>query len=164
MRNLLLSLLLICFIPITGMAQVGQTSELFQILAKNDSLLFAEGFNECEKEKFEGLMADDLEFYHDTGGFQNREEFFEAYDSNICSGSLKKPIRKLIPGTLRVFELKDSGELYGAIQQGEHEFYIKESGKELYKTGFARFTHLWLLEDGEWILKRVLSYDHQASK
>ncbi|MEQ8523163.1 hypothetical protein [Gracilimonas sp.] len=57
--------------------------------------------------------------------------------------------------------MKDNGELYGAIQRGEHEFYILEPGKEMYKTGFARFTHLWLLEDGEWILKRVLSYDHK---
>lgn len=110
------------------------------------------------------VLSDDLEFYHDTGGIQNRGEFFEAYDSNICSGSLKKPIRKLLPGTLRVFELKDNGELYGAIQQGEHEFYISEPGKELYKTGRARFTHLWLLAEGIWTLKRVLSYDHKGPK
>ena len=155
-------LLMVFFNSIPGLyAQVENSSELFITLAKNDSLLFVEGFNKCNRDEFEGLMAADLEFYHDTGGFQNREEFFEAYNKNICSGSEKKPVRKLIPGTFKVFELKKNGELYGAIQQGEHEFYIKEEGKELYKTGFARFTHLWLLEDGEWILKRVLSYDHK---
>lgn len=106
-------------------------------------------------------MADDLEFYHDTGGQQNREEFFDAYDHNICLGTTLKPIRKLIPGTLHVFTLKKNGELYGAIQKGEHEFYIKEPGKELYLTGIARFTHLWMLEEKGWVLTRVLSYDHR---
>lgn len=162
MRNLLACLLLICITPIPGMTQISQSTALFQTLAENDSLLFVEGFNKCNKEKFEGLMAADLEFYHDTGGLQNREDFFEAYDNNICSGSEKKPIRKLTPGTLRVFELKNSQGLYGAIQQGEHEFYISEPGKKLYKTGRARFTHLWLLEEGIWTLKRVLSYDHKG--
>ncbi|MEQ8523164.1 hypothetical protein [Gracilimonas sp.] len=85
-------------IPVSGIhAQIDDHSELFQTLAANDSLLFIEGFNKCNKEKFEGLMAADLEFYHDTGGFQDREEFFVAYSNNICSGSEKKPIRKLIP-------------------------------------------------------------------
>lgn len=152
----------VLMVPVSGVqAQVDERSELFHALAENDSLLFVEGFNKCNREKFEGLMAADLEFYHDTGGFQDREDFFIAYSNNICSGSEKKPIRKLIPGTLMVFELRDNGEIYGAIQRGEHEFYIKEPDKEMYKTSFARFTHLWLLEDGEWILKRVLSYDHK---
>lgn len=155
--------MVLLFIPISGIyAQIQESSELFQTLAENDSLLFVEGFNKCNKEKFEGLMADDVEFYHDTGGLQNREEFFEAYDNNICPGTSVKPIRKLISGTLEVFTMKENGKLYGAIQKGEHEFYIKEPGKELYKTGFARFTHLWILKEGGWVLTRVLSYDHKG--
>ena len=44
---------------------------------------------------------------------------------------------------------------------GMHEFYIKEKGKEDVLTGKARFTHVYLLENNQWILKEVLSYDHQ---
>lgn len=161
-RLISMTTVLLLFLISGAYAQVEESSELFRVLAKNDSLLFVEGFNKCHKEKFEGLMADDLEFYHDTGGQQNREEFFEAHKNNICSDSSAKPIRKLIPGTLEVFPMKKNGELYGAIQKGEHEFYIKETGKELYKTGFARFTHLWILEEEGWMLTRVLSYDHKG--
>ena len=74
-----------------------------------------------------------------------------------------KPIRKLVPGSMELFSLKKNGLLYGMIQRGTHEFYIKEKGKPLYKTGIAKFTHLWLLEDNAWKLKRVLSFDHQAA-
>ena len=58
--------------------------------------------------------------------------------------------------------LKQSGELYGAIQKGVHRFYIKEPDKDLYLTGSARFTHVWLLEESAWVLKTVLSYDHEG--
>ncbi|MDR9418539.1 nuclear transport factor 2 family protein [Gracilimonas sp.] len=144
------------------LAQVDTSSELYRSLAQKDSLLFVEGFNKCHIEKFEGLLAPDLEFYHNTGGMQNREEFFEAFSNNICSGSPIKPIRTLVPGTLEVFPLNKNGELYGAIQKGEHEFYIRRDEVELEKTGVAKFTHIWLLEDEKWVIKRVLSYDHQG--
>lgn len=150
--------------PLAVKAQVNPESELYQALAQKDSLLFVEGFNKCHQEKFEGLLAEDLEFYHDTGGYQDRAAFFEAFNNNICSGKPAKPIRKLVPGTLEVYPLKNNGVLYGAIQKGDHEFYIREDGKEIYKTGMAKFTHLWLLnEEGDWMLKRVLSYDHKAA-
>lgn len=144
------------------LAQVDIASELYRSMAQNDSLLFEEGFNKCYIEKFEGLLASDLEFYHDTGGMQNREEFFEAFFNNICSGSPIKPIRKLVEGTLEVYPLKNNGDLYGVIQKGVHEFYIRKNEGELNKTGIAKFTHLWLLVDEKWVLKRVLSYDHQG--
>jgi hypothetical protein len=36
------------------------------------------------------------------------------------------------------------------------------TGKDLYQTGSAKFTHVWILEDGNWKLKTVLSYYHQG--
>lgn len=146
----------------TTKAQIAETSEIFITLKKQDSLIFEDGFNNCHIGKFENILSKDMEFYHDTGGMQNKDEFFEAFNRNICSGSGPKPIRKLVANTLKVFPLKNNGVLYGAIQNGDHEFYLKKEGEELIKTGFARFTHLWLLEDGEWILKRALSYDHKG--
>lgn len=107
-------------------------------------------------------MSDELEFYHDVAGVSDKEGFFKAIRENICSGAPQKPIRKLVEGSMRVFPLRNQGEIYGAIQKGIHEFFIKEAGKDLYQTGVAAFTHLWILEEGVWKLKTVLSYDHQA--
>ncbi len=143
-------------------AQVEESSELYHTLAQKDSLIFDEGFNRCNYGALEEVIANDLEFYHDTGGIQDREAFFKATRENICSSPDRKPIRELVPGSLTVFPLRKKGELYGAIQKGEHRFYIKEPGKEMYLTSIAKFTHLWLLREGKWKLTRVLSYDHRS--
>ena len=64
--------------------------------------------------------------------------------------------------TLEVFPLYNQGVLYGAIQNGVHEFYIKEANKESRLTSTAKFSHVWLKENDAWLLKRVLSYDHKT--
>ncbi len=144
-------------------AQVDQDSDLYKQLKSRDSLLFDRGFNKCEISAFESFISEDLEFYHDQAGLStNKEDFLEAVRNNICGNPEIKPIRKLVSGSLKVFPLFENGELYGAIQQGVHDFYIKEPQKELRKTSSARFTHVWILENNEWILERVLSYDHKS--
>lgn len=142
-------------------AQVGSHSELYKTLLAKDSLLFEVGFNKCNLKPTAALLTEDLEFYHDKGGFQNKEMFLEAMQDNICGDSERKPIRKLTPNTLKIFPLYNQGELYGAIMEGKHEFYIKEPNKELYKTGSALFSGLWVKEAEDWKLKRVYSYHHQ---
>ena len=143
-------------------AQVAESTELFKALAGKDSLLFDEGFNRCNIQVTEDIVSKDLEFYHDTGGLQDRQEFFKAIKENICSSPDRKPIRKLVSGSLEVFPLKKNGHTYGAIQKGIHQFYIKEPGKDLYMTSSAKFTHVWILEESSRKLKTVLSYDHQV--
>ncbi|SDR67097.1 nuclear transport factor 2 family protein [Gramella sp. MAR_2010_147] len=144
-------------------SQVDQNSDLYISLKSRDSLLFDIGFNQCKIERFESFVSKDLEFYHDQGGLTtNKEDFLENVRNNICSNPDKKPIRKLVEGSLEVFPLYANGKLYGALQKGIHDFYIQESGKELYKTSSAKFTHVWIKEDNNWILKRVLSYDHKS--
>lgn len=155
--------LLLLLIPVTIFSQEAEDSELFQTLEKNDSLLFEAGFNSCNFAAFEHLIAEDLEFYHDQGGLTtNKEDFLTNVRNNICSSPDRKPIRKINPESLQVYPLYENGKLYGAIQKGRHDFYIKEPGKELYQTSSALFTHLWILENEKWILKRVLSYDHKS--
>lgn len=150
------------FVALPLLSQEGKDSEIFQALKKNDSLLFDAGFNNCDIAAFEHLIAEDLEFYHDEGGLTtNKEDFLKNVRSNICSSPNKKPVRKLVQESLQVFPLYENGKLYGAIQKGRHDFFIKEPGKEPYQASTALFTHLWLLEEEKWILKRVLSYDHQ---
>jgi hypothetical protein len=149
-----------CIQPIR--AQVEKSSELFKTLAEKDSLLFNQGFNRCNYMVLENIISTDLEFYHDVSGVQNRTDFFKATRENICSDPKRKPIRKLVSGSLTVFPLKNMGQVYGAIQKGTHRFYIKEPNKDLYLTSTAKFTHVWILVEDTWKLKTVLSYDHQG--
>ncbi|WP_237421162.1 nuclear transport factor 2 family protein [Flavobacterium sp. Sd200] len=130
-----------------------------------DSLLFAEGFNKCNYKILDQILADDLEFYHDKGGIKNKKEFIDATRNNICNSPNGKITREVVKGSTEVYPLEKNGKIYGFLQNGLHEFYIQEPGKKLYKTGRAKFSCLWLLAtNGSWKLKRVFSYDHQASE
>lgn len=145
----------------SAFSQVDKNSNLFKEIKKVDSLLFEEGFNKCRLDVIEGLVDDHLEFYHDVAGVQNKEQFLKAMKDNICGNSKQKPIRTLVLESMQVFELKNNGILYGAIQNASHEFFSKEQNKDLYITGTAKFTHLWLLENNQWKLKTSLSFNHK---
>lgn len=161
-----IALLIITLLPFQkGSAQVGPSSELFQAIKKMDSILFENGFNKCLLSEIEPFINNDLEFYHDQGGITTtKENFLLTIKQNICSNQEKKPIRKLVENSLEVFPLYENGVLYGALQNGVHEFYIKESNKDLYLTSTAKFSHVWIKERDNWMLKRVLSYDHKAPR
>lgn len=144
-------------------AQIDSNSELYNTLKANDSLLFNIGFNTCDLSQFENLMSEDLEFYHDKSGVTNSmAQFINVMKSGICNTTNTfKARRELIKGSLEVFPLYNNGELYGAIQTGEHRFFEK-NGEQPEKAGsIAKFNHLWLLESNHWKLKRILSYDHK---
>ena len=67
--------------------------------------------------------------------------------------------RNLVSESLEVFPLRNNGEIYGAIQTGKHTFQEKQNG--VFSTvGIANFTHVWIIENKQWKLKRVLSYNH----
>lgn len=142
-------------------AQVSENTKLYGEIMALDSLLFDEGFNQCKPNIFEARTDDKLEFFHDKGGTQNRKEFLEAVKRNICSNLNEKPIRTLVAGSTTVFPLENNGVLYGAIQQGEHQFHTKGTDPSVTGYTLAKFTHVWLLRDGKWKLKTSLSYDHQ---
>lgn len=145
----------------TAFAQVSENTKLFKDVMELDAHLFEEGFNQCKLDAMDKVVAPDLEFFHDKGGMQNRAQFLEAVKKNICSNPEGKPIRTLVAGSSQVYALENNGVLYGAIQMGTHRFHTK--GKDLSAEGYtvAKFTHLWLLRDGQWKLKNSLSYDHQ---
>lgn len=141
-------------------AQIDKTSPLFLELKKQDSLFFDRGFNNCDFAYLEKTMDDNLKFYHDNGGFQDKKLFMERTKQNICGNPNQKPIRKVIENSLEVFPLYNNGELYGAIQTGEHQFFIREKNKEDVLGGQAKFTSVWTKRDGNWLMSDVLSYDH----
>jgi len=155
---------LICFLSFVHLAkaQVQKNSSLFQDLKAQDSVFFERGFNRCDLDYLKDKVTDDLRFYHDQGGFQDKTKFLENTANNICGSGEKKPIRKVDAESMNVFPMNSDGKLYGAIQTGIHHFYLRENGKEDLWTSTAKFTHLWVLEKESWKLKEVLSYDHQS--
>lgn len=141
-------------------AQIDKNSPLFLELKKQDSLFFERGFNNCDIAYLEKTIDENLKFYHDNGGFQDKKLFMERTKQNICGNPNQKPIRKVIENSLEVFPLYNNGELYGAIQTGEHQFFIREKGKEDVLGGQAKFTSVWTKKNGNWLISDVLSYDH----
>lgn len=148
----------------SAVAQVKADDPIYAKMADMDRLLFSEGFNNCNYTVLERILAADLEFYHDKGGMQDKVQFIEATKKNICNSPEGKITRKLVQGSMEVYAMEKNGLLYGAFVTGSHDFYLAPTGKAAKKTGTAKFTCLWLLnEKKEWILKRVVSYDHKAS-
>lgn len=145
-------------------AQIDKNSPLFIELKKQDSIFFERGFNNCDIPYLEKSVDDNLKFYHDNGGFQDKKLFLERTKQNICGNPNQKPIRKVIENSLEVFPLYNNGELYGAIQSGEHRFFIREKGKQDALGGQAKFTTVWTKKNGNWVMSDILSYDHGDAK
>jgi len=143
-------------------AQVSKDSELFLALKKHDSIFFAKSFNQCDIAFLEKAIHPDLVFYHDQGGIQNKKTFLENVKKNICGNGPQKPIRKVKPESLEVYPLYSEGKLYGVVQTGIHDFYLREANKPDVFTSEAKFTHVYLLINNQWVLKEVLSFDHQS--
>ncbi len=159
-KQILFTLIFLTVSIISAEAQTDKNSTLFIELKKQDSIFFERGFNQCDLDYLGSHIADDFKFYHDQSGFQDKKSFFENTKKYICSTPNQKPIRKVDEKSLEVFPLYNNGKLYGAIQNGIHDFYIREDNKEDIHTSKAKFTHLWLLENENWLLKEVLSFDH----
>ena len=158
-RQLLSVLILMISINLAN-GQVAKNSEIFLTLKKQDSIFFERSFNLCDLEYLKNYVHKDLMFYHDQSGIQNRNLFIENTKKYICGDTIRKPIRKVVEESLEVFPMYNNGVLYGAIQNGIHNFYIREKNKADVHTSRAKFTHLYLLENGNWLLKEVLSFDH----
>lgn len=129
---------------------------LHATVASLDSAAF-DAFNRCsdpaQLERHARYFAEDVEFYHDTGGVTwTRDEMLANTRKYVC-GNFS---RELMPGTLQVHPIKD----FGAISQGSHRFCQFASGK---CDGVADFTMIWRNKDGDWQLTRVLSYGHRAA-
>ncbi len=139
-------------------AQLERTSELYKTLKAKDSILFNASFNTCNLIELGQLINDDFEFYHDKAGLlEGKDVFIENTKNSLCKSAadLRRELKK---GSLEVFPLNNNkGELYAAIQKGVHSFYENDK-----KGSVAKFTHIWVLKEQEWKLKRVLSYDHKA--
>lgn len=142
-----------------------ENSELFNLIKEKDSLLFQIGFNQIDTQQVSEMTSTDFEFYHDEHGITSTKSEFVSNINSIRELPFKT-WRTLVEGSMEVFPLYKNNhqDLYGAIQHGMHDFYQQQKGEEAKKSNTARFTHLWIIENGNWKLKRVLSYDHQIPK
>ena len=138
---------------------------LYDTIALLDSSLFATIYT-CNPEKNSTFFTEDLEFYHDKGGFiKSRQAFMEMLEKNFCGDQKELRVRReLVEGSMRVYSLNGNGVAYGAVQTGEHRFYETYKGGKERLSGIAKFTHVWLNNSGGWKISRVISYDHQSAK
>ena len=133
------------------------TDKLLSDISVLDSAVF-DSFNKCsspdELQKHAVYFAPDVEFYHDTGGVTwNRQEMI-ANTAKFACGNYR---RELVPGTLKVFPVKE----FGAIEQGVHRFCRIDTGN---CEGMADFVLVWQERDSKWQITRVLSYGHRTSE
>ncbi|MFL9484327.1 nuclear transport factor 2 family protein [Chitinophagaceae bacterium LWZ2-11] len=162
--------LVICH-PLNGHAQAqtpsqpSLTAAALQATILRDDSLFWQAYNHCDITGMKTYLTTDCEFYHDKGGLTKG---LDALMQIIATGICKEPNnyslrREAVPATVNVYPLSKNDVIYGAVISGEHLFYIHQSGKAEYLDGHARFTHLWLLTNGEWKMARVLSFDHHPA-
>lgn len=109
----------------------------------------------------QAFFTDDVEFYHDKGGPTLGIADLTTSFHNMCDSRKVTNIRReAVKDSVRVFPLKNSNVIYGAVISGQHYFYTQEKGHPERLDGLAKFTHLWLRKDGIWKMSRILSYDH----
>lgn len=145
--------------------QMEESSETYKTIMKNDSLLFQVGFNTCAIKQFEDILSEDFEFYHDKSGSSGRKKFLKDLRSGLCGDpGHYQSRRELIGGSTMIYALFNNGKLYGAIQEGVHQFFEKQTGKPEKFGSSARFTHVWLLKNGVWKLARSLSFAHEEKQ
>ena len=130
---------------------------LLDTISALDTAVF-DAFNSCsapgQLQKHASYFAPDVEFYHDTGGVTwSRQEMLANTEKHVC-GNFR---RELVPGTLKIFPIKD----FGAIEQGTHRFCQFAGGK---CEGIADFAIVWSNQNGSWQITRVLSYGHRPNK
>lgn len=119
-------------------------------------------YNRCDLKALSAMNTDDLEFDHDLGGVMHgKAQFDAAMAKNICGNPSRKVRREAMAGTVHVYPMMNGGVLYGAVIEGDHQFY---NGTPEVLEGKARFTSVLLFKDGAWKLARALSYDHTPAQ
>lgn len=154
-------LITLCFFFTTysAFAQVDKNSEIYKTILSKDSLLFNIGFNTCDISRFEKLLSNNLNFYHDKDGISDKTKFLFDLKNGLCKSPETRQVQRfLVKESSEVFSLYKNGILYGAIHNGKHMFSEKRESQP----GIAKFTNVWQLENGEWKLATSFSFDHQA--
>lgn len=152
-----------CAVVLGGMLTVTAAGTHAQESAARDALVrtvagldtvFFDAFNACDLQALGGLVAEDLEFFHDNDGLSvGKQAFLDSTRKNICG----KMRRDLVPGSLEVYRLGD----YGALEMGVHRFH-HPGRDDTEPVGEGKFVIIWQRSNGAWKMTRTISYAHGA--
>lgn len=165
LRSLQLLALPLVFLLITNCVNAQSKSdspaakELSDQIASLDEAFFA-AYNACDLGKIETYFTDDVEFYHEKRGvITTRKAVMEVIGKNLCGDKNNKVRRELVKGSVRIYAIDN----YGAMQIGEHRFYLTQKDQPEKLDGVGKFTNLWQKKDGAWKMSRVFSYGFGAN-
>jgi ketosteroid isomerase-like protein len=146
------TVLLVTAAIFTNNCAKAQTSgPLFNEIARQDSLQF-DAFNSRNLDKLMNCFAGNLELYQDNTGVRNFDETKQAFGRLFKMSYVLN--RKLVPGTMEVYPIKD----FGAIETGQHTFSHMENGQLQAST--YKFMQIWQKKDGIWRVTREVTYGH----
>ncbi len=132
--------------------------ELYDRVAALDAVMF-DAYNRCDIDKVGTLFTEDLEFYHEKGGLTlTRDATLAVMRKNLCAGGGYHLRRELVQGSMEVRPINN----YGAVQTGEHRFYLSQKGEKEALDGICKFVMLWRKTGDEWRVSRVISYGCRA--
>ena len=123
--------------------------ELYNKIVVLDSTFF-QAYNTCETnlETYASFYDENIEFYHDNGGYMNsKTEIVEGTKKHVCG----KVTRELVKGSIEVYPIKD----FGAVEFGLHQFHNSEEPNSKPKIG--RFTIIWKNTNNNWKIVKVIS-------
>ncbi len=144
--------LLITAALFTSNRAAAQTSgPLFNEIAHVDSLQFG-AFNTRNLDQLMNYFDNSLELYQDNTGVRNFDQTKQAFGGVFKMNYVLT--RKLVPGTMEVYPIKD----YGAIETGQHTFSHVENGQ--LQVGTFKFMQIWQKKDGVWKVTREITYGH----
>jgi CubicO group peptidase (beta-lactamase class C family) len=148
--------------PFSLFAQAEKSSDLYKTILSKDSLLFNIGFNTCDISQFDNFLSEKFEFFHDKDSISYKKEFIYNLRNGLCiSPTTYQSRRELVAESTEVYPLYKNEKLYGAIQMGVHKVYETIAGQKERYASAAKFTSVWLLENGLWKLNKCLSYNHK---
>ncbi|WP_109700179.1 nuclear transport factor 2 family protein [Chitinophaga deserti] len=151
---------ILLLLVVSASARAQTDAAVSQQILEKDSL-FWHAYNTCNLPQMASFYGKDLEFYHDKGGITlGADKLNASFTAGPCNPAGDYRLRReALPGTVTVYPMRKADTVYGAVISGEHYFFIVKNGQSR-REGHARFTHLWLLENGEWKMTRILSFDH----
>jgi len=130
------------------------TRELYDRVAALDAAMF-DAYNRCDIDKVGTFFTEDLEFYHEKGGLTlTRDASLALMKKNLCAGGGYHVRRELVRGSMEVRAINN----YGAVQTGEHRFYLTQKGQKEALDGIGKFVMLWRKTEGGWRVSRVICY------
>ncbi len=138
---------------------------LTDAIRARDAEFFHVYFDQCDPAHVRGMITDDFEMYHDKGGVvaRNAQPFIDDY-AKSCTEKLKpdawRSRRELVSASLKVHPVPG----FGAIEEGDHDFYERQGNGPEKKVGTAHFVQLWASTPDGWKLSRIFSYAHAAVK